>query len=74
MTLQSSLTKLEMSSSRGAKSALCATMSSLSFALSVSFNSLLFWLPNGEHEYAEYSNLIASQRIDSTEFAVIGIL
>lgn len=62
-----------MSSSNGANNALLATINSFNFALSASFNSLLLWLPP-KLENAEYSNLIASHKIDSIELAAIGIL
>jgi len=73
LNLHSSPTKFVISSSNGANNALLATISSFNFALSASFNSLLLWLPP-KLENAEYSNLMASHKIDSIELAAIGIL
>lgn len=73
LNLQSSPIKFVISSSKGANNALLATINSFNFALSASFNIFLVSIPP-RVEYAENSNLIASQRIDSMEFAAIGIL
>ena len=73
LNLQSSPIKFVISSSKGANNALLATISSFNFALSASFNTLLVSMPP-RAEYAENSNLIASQSIDSMEFAAIGTL